>query len=132
MKYILLFSLICLSPLLLGDSGKSNKKLDIYLCMGTKKEYRQCKISGLSKCQKKNKTRYNQVLNCPKLLKGLKIDEWNKKYKDRKFEWSKTCVSVKKEYKYCKKEGISTCIKSMDKRYEYLWCEMVLEERVDS
>lgn len=113
------------------NQKREHMKINTYLCLGTKKEFNQCVKSGLSECRKKNEERYYKELNCPILLDGLKIAEWNKKYKKTEYEWSKTCVGVKKEYKYCMGQGLLKCGKSMVKRYKYLWCDMVLESEID-
>jgi len=113
----------------LAMSEVEKDKLDTYLCMGTRAEYFQCKTSGLSKCIKKAKKRYNQDLNCKKLL-TVEIDEKTDKLKEMKFEWAKTCAAVKKEYEYCLLRGYPYCSNNMEQRYEYLWCEYALEKKL--
>ena len=76
-------------------------------CLFIKSEYIACYKKGLGKCQKKNKSSY-QKFKCLDHLEGLAIEKWNEKYK----------------------EGLKACYQSMQDRFNYLWCEIAIEEKL--
>lgn len=112
-----------------SDPGEA-ERINRYLCIGARAEYQKCQKSGLSNCIKSMEERYRK-LSCEKRL-SVKINQATDKFKEQKFEWSETCKTVKNEFKYCDKEKIKNCVKSMRKRYANLWCEMALESKIDA
>ncbi|OUR95491.1 hypothetical protein A9Q84_16800 [Halobacteriovorax marinus] len=114
---------------LANDESLESQKVALtqYLCLATKTEYFHCKKHKLSACTKSNRKRYYEDLECMKTLMGLELEKWSEHFKERPFEWTKTCVSVKKEYFYCKKTSNSYCVDSMIDRYNEIICSKILE-----
>lgn len=126
--FLVLICLMFIDTTLANKSLKSEKAaLDEYLCLATKTEYFHCKEQGLTRCMKSNKERYNTDLACRNVLKGLKLEGWSEEYKFRPFEWTETCISVKKEFYYCKKKQNIVCVDSMKERYDEINCSKILE-----
>ena len=100
------------------------------LCIGTKVEYQHCVKHNFKKCVQSNIERYQKDLNCPSLLKGLKIDQWPKKLKKKRFDWRTTCNTVADEFAYCLSKEISPCMGDMLKRFNNLYCHRPTRKRI--
>jgi|SaaInlV_135m_DNA_2_1039731.scaffolds.fasta_scaffold28292_2 hypothetical protein len=105
-------------------------RINTHLCIGTKVEYQHCLKKKFKECIQSNIKRYEKDLNCPSLLKGLKISQWSKKLKKRKYNWKNTCNSVADEFAYCLSKEISPCMGDMLKRFNNLYCHRPTRKRI--
>lgn len=130
MKYLIL-SMVIINTFYVQakEESKEWKNLNVHLCIGSKEEYKFCKDREMKECMESSKKRYSKDLNCTTRLNGLKLEEDNYYYKNVKMDWEATCATVTRELKYCMKEDLVDCVKSMKKRYKNLYCEILYVDK---